>query len=119
MAGTLFFYCLAMLHSVWTGWLAPLGLLSVKRLFPKQRNSKVPAVVWTSLSILAGLLAGVVDTQVVRVAPSVGTGALVSIAWVSLGHALFSSGSDVHERWCFGLHGLFMVIWIITFFVLV
>lgn len=107
------FSCMALFHSVWTGWLAPVGLFVAKHLAARCASSAFAVGIGMGLSVAAGIGVGLGDALLLRTMPTVGTAFLLCVGFVGLSAFEFPSGS-LERRW-FGFHVLFMITWISVF----
>ncbi|GIV07277.1 MAG: hypothetical protein KatS3mg017_0479 [Fimbriimonadales bacterium] len=111
-----FFSGLALFHSIWIGWLAPVGFLILikSRGFQKVYHRLHKATMVAS-SVALGVGIGCMDGMLLQTVPSVGTALLMTVGLTFLGYATSLSDREAHERWGIGLHGLLSTSWSITF----
>lgn len=77
---TLFFFSgLALFHSLWTGWIAPIGLLMVRSQWFRHWEPYLPNVVKASLSVVLGVVVGCIDGVLCQTDTSVGTALLMIV----------------------------------------
>jgi hypothetical protein len=106
---TFFFSYLALFHSLWTGWLAPLGIFLASPLFKKQQFLGLQFAILRIMATLVGIAVGYIDAQLLGVAPTVGTAFLITLALTCLGESV--SASELSERQRFNLLGFFLGTW--------
>ncbi len=111
-----FFSGLALFHSIWIGWLAPVGFLivvksrGVQKLYRRLHKTTMIA---SSMALGAGI--GYIDGSLLQTVPSVGTAFLIAVGLTCFAYAMSLSDREAHERWGIGLHGLVLTSWSITF----
>lgn len=111
-----FFSGIAMLHSAWIGWIAPVGYLIVIKSKGFQKVSRwFHKAMMVAASMAFGVGIGCIDGLLLRTSVSVGIGLLMAVGLTFLTYGIFSSDREAHERLGIGLHGLLLTSWSITF----
>lgn len=111
------FSCLALFHSLWTGWLAPLGVFVASPLFGKLQFLGFRLGVLRIGALFAGIAVGYIDAQLLGVIPTVGTAFLIIIAMVCLGESV--GALELSEQRRLNLLGSFLGAWAGSFLLLV
>lgn len=93
------FSCLVLFHSLWTGWLAPLGVFLVSPLFAKQPFRSFQFVILKIIALSAGIVVGYTDAQLLGVVPTVGTAFLIIVALTCFGKAATAPELNDQRRW--------------------